>query len=77
MISWNSVQRLDKVATTVKKRENSEKVKAIHLHLFADASFTACSAVTTAVIEHSSGIAKGLLTSKSRISKRNTSAGIS
>ena len=49
------------------------KVKAIYLHLFADASFTACSAVTIAVIEHSSGIVKGLLTSKSRIAKRNTS----
>ncbi|XP_028407540.1 uncharacterized protein LOC114530158 [Dendronephthya gigantea] len=36
------------------------KVKAIHLHLFADASFTACSAVTIAVIEHSSGIVKGM-----------------
>ena len=41
--------------------------------LFADASFTACSAVSIAVIEHSSGIVKGLLTSKSRIAKRNIS----
>ena len=49
------------------------KVKAIHLHVFADASFTACSAVTIAVIEDSSGIVKGLLASKSRIAKRNTS----
>jgi hypothetical protein len=49
------------------------KVKAVHLHLFADASFTACSSVTIAVIEHSSGIVKGLLTSKYRIAKRNTS----
>ncbi|CAB4008157.1 Hypothetical predicted protein [Paramuricea clavata] len=64
-VGWNfrsiyqHVQRLDKVATTVKKRKNSEN--------------TACSAVSIAVIEHSSGIVKGLLTSKSRIAKRNTS----
>ena len=49
------------------------KIKGIHLHLFADASFTACSAVTIAVIEHSSGIVKGMLSSKSRIARRNTS----
>ena len=41
--------------------------------IFADASFTACSAVTIALIEHSTGVVKGLLTSKSRIAKRNTS----
>ena len=33
----------------------------------------ACSAVTIAVTEHDSGVVKGLLSSKSRISKRNTS----
>ncbi len=49
------------------------KVKAIHLHVFGDASFTACCAVTVAVIEHASGVVKGLLTSKSRIARRNTS----
>jgi hypothetical protein len=48
-------------------------VQATHLHLFADASFTACLAVSIAVIEHSSGIIKGLLTSKSRLAKRNIS----
>ena len=41
--------------------------------MFADASFTTCSVVTIVVIEHSSGIVKGLLVSKSRIAKRNTS----
>ena len=35
------------------------KVKAIHLHVFADASFMACSVVTIVVIEHSSGIVRG------------------
>lgn len=47
-------------------------ITSVHLHVFADASKTACSAVAIAVIEHSSGVVKGLLTSKSRISKRNT-----
>ena len=41
--------------------------------MFADASNIACSAVTIAVVEGETGVVKGLLTSKSRISKRNTS----
>ena len=49
------------------------EVEAIELHLFADASNFTCSAVTVAVIEQSCGTVKGLLTSKSRISKKNTS----
>ena len=49
------------------------KVKAVHLHLFADASNLACSAMTIAVVEQDTGTVKGFLTSKSRISKRNTS----
>ena len=53
--------------------QGCKKVEAIHLHLFADASNMACSAVSVAVIEHDTGKVKGLLTSKSRISKRNTS----
>jgi hypothetical protein len=62
-VGWNS-----EVSTSTSK----DWIKW-RLHLFADASFTTCSAVTIAVIEHSSGIVKGLLTSKSRIAKRNTS----
>ena len=49
------------------------KVKGISLHIFADASTVACSSVTIVVIQHETGTVKGLLTSKSRISKRNTS----
>ena len=41
--------------------------------MFADASNIVCSAVTIAVVEGETGVVKGLLTSKSRISKRNTS----
>ena len=50
-----------------------KRVKAVHLHLFADASNQACSAVSIAVAEQDTGTFKGFLTSKSRISKRNTS----
>ena len=49
------------------------RIKAIHLHVFADPSNIACSAVTIAVVEGETGVVKGLLTSKSRVSKRNTS----
>ncbi|CAB3988423.1 Hypothetical predicted protein [Paramuricea clavata] len=45
------------------------KVKAVHLHLFADASNLACSAMTIAIVEHDTGTVKGFLTSKSRICK--------
>ena len=48
------------------------KIESVHLHVFADTSNTACSSVTIAVVEHSTGVVKGLLTSKSRISKWNT-----
>eukprot|EP00795_Rhopilema_esculentum_P006372 gene6372-biopygen7981 len=48
-------------------------VDAVNLHIFADASEKACCAVTIAVVEQGSSKVKGLLTSKSRISKRNTS----
>ena len=45
----------------------------LYIFTFADASSIACSAVTIAVVEGTTGVLKGLLTSKSRISKRNTS----
>ena len=49
------------------------EVTGVHFHLFADASNLACCAVAVAVVEQQGGMSKGLLTSKSRISKRNTS----
>lgn len=49
------------------------EIGAVHLHLFADASILACCAAAVAVVEHESGVTKGLLTAKSRISKRSTS----
>ena len=49
------------------------KVKGVHLHLFADASNLACCATTVTVVEQDTETVKGLLTTKSRISKRYTS----
>ena len=49
------------------------RIQAVHLHVFADASNIACSAVTIAVVAGETGVVKGLLTSKSRVSKWNTS----
>ena len=50
-----------------------KKGKAVTLHTFADASNKACTTPTSAVITHKTGRRMGLLTSKSRIAKRNTS----
>ena len=69
-LKWSSQLRNIKVPWSVARDIN--KIKAVRLHVFADASNTACSAVAMAVVEHSTGFVKGLLTSKSRISKRNT-----
>ena len=52
---------------------NTTKAQAVHLHVFADASNLACCAAAIAVAEHSKSMVKGLLTSKSRIYKRDTS----
>ena len=46
-------------------------MKAVHLHISADASTLACCAV--AVVEGSTGVVKGLLASKSRILNRDPS----
>ena len=48
------------------------EVKSIDLHLFADASSLACSATMIALVKQDTGTVQGLLSSKSRISKRNT-----
>ena len=49
------------------------RMKAAHQHIFADASTLACCAAAIAVVEGSTGVVKGLLASKLRISKRDTS----
>ena len=50
-----------KVPRSIVKEMN--KIKRVQLHVFADAGNTACSAATVAVVEHSTGFVKGLLTS--------------
>ena len=48
-------------------------MKAVRLLIFADASTLACFAAAVTVVEGGTGVVKGLLASKSRISKRDTS----
>ena len=69
-LKWCSQLRNVKVPRSIVR--DISRIKGVHLHVFADASKIACSAATVAVVEHSTGVVKGLLTSKSRISKRNT-----
>lgn len=68
----NWVEQLKNVKVPRSLIKENKKVKGINLHIFADASAVACSSVTIALIQHETGTVKGLLTSKSRISKRNT-----
>ena len=70
-IKWMSQLKSVRVPRSVARGVG--RVQAIHLHVFADARNIACSTVVIAVIEGTTGVLKGLLTSKSRISKRNTS----
>ena len=70
-IKWASQLRNVRVPRSLTK--DVKKVKAVHLHTFADASNKACATATIAIIEHDTGRVMGLLTSKSRIAKRNTS----
>ena len=52
---------------------SSGKTKGVDLHLFSDASTMACCTAAIAVVEDDSGKSKGLLASKSGLSKRSTS----
>ena len=70
-LRWTRQLRSVKLPRAVAK--NLKRINAVYLHIFADASNLACSCVTVAVIEQTTGTVKGLLASKSRISKRNTS----
>ena len=47
--------------------EDKSKIRGVQLHVFANASNKACSAATVAVVGHSTGFVKGLLTSTSGI----------
>ena len=69
-LKWIAQLRSVKVPRSLVRQCN--EVKAIDLHLFADTSSLACSATSIALVKQDTGTVQGLLTSKSRISKRNT-----
>ena len=48
-------------------------MKAVHIHQFSDVSEIPCPTLSIAVIDHDTDKVMGLLTSKCRIAKRNTS----
>ena len=70
-LKWTSQLKNVKVPRSLIKSGRS--MKGVHIHQFADASQIACSTATIAVIEHETEKVMGLLTSRSRIAKRNTS----
>eukprot|EP00794_Sanderia_malayensis_P011544 gene11544-12737_t len=67
---WRQLREIKIPRSLIKE---GKKVKAVQLQIFADGSDKACSSVTIAIIKQGSDTVKGLLVSKSRISKRNTS----
>ena len=70
-LKWTGQLRTIKVPRRLIK--DCEKVKALHIHQFSDASEIACSTVSIAVIDNDPDKVMGLLISKCRIAKRNTS----
>ena len=69
-LQWSNQLRNVKLPRSIV--ENKSKIRGVQLHVFATASNKACSAATVAVVGHSTGFVKGLLTSTSGISKCNT-----
>ena len=69
-LNWSIQLRNVKVPKNIARGSN--KMKGIHHHVFADASNIVCSAATVAVVEHSTGVMKGFLTSKAIMFQRNT-----
>ena len=70
-IKWSSQLKPERIPRSVTRGVGP--IQAVHLHVFADASNIACSAVTIAGVKGETGVVKGLLTSKLRVSKQNTS----
>ena len=70
-LKWTRQLRNIKVPRSLIK--DCKKVKTVHIHQFSDASEIACSTVSIALIHHDTVKVMGLLTSKCRIAKRNTS----
>lgn len=71
--SWNSEVAAHVKRDWIRWTRGIRKIKAIHLHLFAYARKKACSTIAITMVKHSTGVVMGLLMSKSRISKCNTS----
>ena len=69
-LKWTNQLRNIKVPRSLIK--TGKRVKAVHIHQFADASEIACSTVTIAIVEDETNRVMGLLTSKSSIAKKNT-----
>ena len=69
-LKWSNQLRNVTLPRSIVK--DKSEIKGVQLHVFANASNTACSAATVAVVDHSTGFVKGLLTSTSRILKCNT-----
>ena len=65
--------QLQNVKVTRSILKECRQTKGIHIHQFADASNLACSTATIVPVESETGFVKGLLSSKSRISKRSLS----
>ena len=70
-LKWTKRLRNVKIPRSINK--SIKRIKAIHLHIFAYASTLASCSAAIAVVEGNMGVVKGLLVSKSRISKRKTS----
>ncbi len=68
---WTGQLRNVKVPRSILKE--CRRTKGIYIHQFADASNLACSTATIALVEGKTGVIRGLLCLKSRISKRNLS----
>ena len=62
-LKWTNQLRNIKVPRSLIK--TGKRVKAVHIHQFADASEIACSTVTIAIVEDETNRVIGLLTSKS------------
>ena len=69
-LQWSNQLRNIKLPRSIV--EDKSKIRGVQLHVFANASNKACLAATVAVVGHSTGFVKGLLTSTSGISKCNT-----
>ncbi len=68
---WTGQLRNVRVPRSITKA--CRRTKGFHIHQFADASNLTCSTATIVIVEDKTGTVKGLLASKSRISKRSLS----